>query len=78
MNKCIVSGTGGGIVPCIDEIEVFEPLFLLFIPNPFSYISPAALEESIVQGWETLTGHFLFSIETEQWPTTVYNVGEGK
>lgn len=41
---------GGNIVPSIDEIEVFEPLFLLFIPNPFCYISPAALEESIVQG----------------------------
>ena len=62
-------------VLCIDEEEVFEPLFLLFIPNPFSYISAAAPEEDIVQDWGTPNSHFSFPTEAEQQLLAVCNVG---
>lgn len=60
---------------CIDEVEVFEPLFLLFIPNPFSYISPATPGEDIVQDWGTPNSHFSFPTEAEQELPAICNVG---
>lgn len=59
----------------IHEVEVFEPLFLVCVPNPFYYLFSDTPQKDIMRGWGTLSSHFSFPAEAEQRLPAVCNAG---